>query len=168
MHDSPHWPDKPLDLRSRIRRSVGLTLTSLALTALGILMIDDGAAAGWFVALFFGLCTVVAVVALIRPGRLTLNQKGMVVTNLGRTMPLIEWRHCDNFRPWSPSPAVAGAQLVAFDYTGPLNNAAERVAWTFVGGMGALPDTYGRSAADLSALLTEKRRKALQGPGAEG
>lgn len=137
------------------RNMVFLVVGGSVFTAGGILMIASGAAAGWFVAIFFGLCLVVGVGLLLRPSRLTIDRTGMTSVNLWRS-DRFEFADCSEFTTWR-NPAAPSQQLVVFDWTGVRHDSLARLSTGIAGRNAALPDTYGMSADDLAHLLNQRR-----------
>lgn len=124
-------------------------------------MIETGDGSGWFVSLFFGLCTVASALNLVRPARLELAERGFTTYQAGRgSGSFFDWRLCGHFTTWSPA---AGTTLVAFEYDSPSSRRHPRLARlnrSLAGGNHALPDTYGLSASELRDLLEARQREA--------
>jgi len=113
---------------------------------------------------FFGLGVVVAVVGLL-PGSsyLELDERGFTLCTLFRKS-FQRWDDVAEFFPirldGRGSPMVAVRYAPGFT----ANAAARRFAKTLAGAEGALPDTYGRSAAELAELLNKVRAERSARP----
>ncbi|MGE5146889.1 MAG: hypothetical protein ACM3N5_09075 [Candidatus Eiseniibacteriota bacterium] len=123
---------------------------SAAFTVGGALMIRDGDHGGWFVAGFFGICTVIFL-ALLLPGAayLRLTHDGFRVRSLWRT----------HFTPWPAVIAfgvarVGRRRLVVFTFADVKARRGARYARILTGVEGALPDSYGMSPEKLAELMT--------------
>jgi hypothetical protein len=103
---------------------------------------------GWFSVVFFGLCGLAAVSALLKRGSLRLTHEGFYVKHLGRGSFTSRWNECDRFRTWS---AAVGVSFVSFDWT-PASSRS---------GFGTLPDTYGMKATELARLMQRRRDSAV-------
>lgn len=129
----------------------------LGFTAIGGLMIRNGDWGDWFVAGFFGVCTVVAA-ALILPGAsyLRLTAEGFTVCNL-YTRYSVKWAEIG---PCFPR-FMAGRKRVLFQFTDPARSPrVQGMARAIWGAEGALPDTYGMSTDTLANLMNEWRKNS--------
>jgi hypothetical protein len=127
-----------------------------AFVAGGVFMLPTRPAAAYGAIVFFGLGIVVAVVNLL-PGSsyLELEQRGFTLCTLFRKT-FHPWEDIAEFFPFS----MQGAKpMVALRYapTYRRQSTARSFAKQLAGAEGALPDTYGMSAADLAALLNRVR-----------
>jgi hypothetical protein len=129
----------------------------LLFTAGGLGMIrDEQGAAGWFCALFFGLCSLVFAVQLWPGGSyLRLSPDGFEVRLLLRRWPLVRWERVSEFRV----AAVPGAgRTVVYSPDPPARPGLAAVNRALVGETDGLPDNFGRSPEELAQLLNEWRR----------
>ena len=86
-------------LRPSRKKNTFLLTISLAFTAIGVGMVSSGKGiTGWFVALFFGICSIAFVIHLW-PGAsyLHLSPDGFVVCSLFRRQPLLRWDNVSEF-----------------------------------------------------------------------
>jgi hypothetical protein len=146
-------------LRASKRKALQFLAISLGFTAMGVLMIRDGAGLkGWFFASFFGLAVVVFLASLW-PGAsyLKLTPTGVECCSLFR-----RW-----FYPWETVSDfgvghISGYKMVVFSrhcHSYVRLPAFNRWLW---GVTDALPDTYGLKHEELAELLNKWRRRALQ------
>ena len=139
-----------LTLRPRRLKMAFYGMLSAAFTGGGVYMIMDGDHGGWFVAGFFGACTLIFL-ALLLPGAayLRLSRDGFRVRSL--------WR--GHFTPWSAVTGfgvarIARRRLVVFNFVDAKARRGARYARILTGVEGALPDTYGMSPEKLAELMT--------------
>jgi hypothetical protein len=130
---------------------------SVAFVAGGVVMIRSGEKAGWFVAGFFGLGGIVALVQFLpNASYLLLTSGGFLVCSAFRKS-MYGWGDVARFR----AIAVYRNQMVGFDfapgYTG--QRAARWVAGAMAGAEAALPDTYGMSPQALADLMNDWRER---------
>jgi hypothetical protein len=125
----------------------------------GVIVSGEGIM-GWFVALFFGVCSAAFAVHLW-PGAsyLQLSPEGFVACSLFRRQPLIRWDSVSEFRV-APVPG-SGMKMVVYSCDHSRHPRLAAVNRTLVGATDALPDTYGRTPDELAALLNEWRLRAL-------
>jgi len=146
----------PLRLCTSRRKMLWLLVGSAAFVAGGVFAVPESPAAAWGAIVFFGLGVVVAVVNLLPGGSyLELEQRGFTTCSLFRKS-FLRWHDIAEFYPFS----VGGPrEMVAVRFApGYRELAAARSLMTrLAGAEGALPDTYGMSAADLAALLNKVR-----------
>ena len=121
-----------------------------AFTVGGVYMLKDGDHGGWFVAGFFGACTLIFL-ALLLPGAayLRLTRDGFRVRALWRT----------HFTPWSAVSdfgveRIGRRRLVVFNFVDAKARRDARYQRILTGVEGALPDTYGLSPEKLAELMT--------------
>jgi hypothetical protein len=143
-------------LPSRFKHAV-LLAGSLAFTAGGIWMITSGEAKGWFVAGFFGLCALVAVIGL-RPNTsmLVLEDHGFTVRSLNRSTTY-RWEDVERFYVWT-NPTSIFSKFVAMDlapHAEPTTTAGRFMlkVGRGVGAEAILPDSYGYKVANLVELM---------------
>ncbi|HEY3636351.1 MAG TPA: hypothetical protein VGK95_14975 [Caldimonas sp.] len=127
-----------------------------AFVAGGVFVLPTKPVAAYAAIVFFGLGVVVALVNLL-PGSsyLELEQRGFTMCTFFRKS-FHRWEDVAAFFPLS----VEGTKpMVALRYAPSYQGARaiRRFATQLTGAEGALPDTYGMSAADLAALLNKVR-----------
>jgi hypothetical protein len=144
---------------SRLKMAL-LTIGSLALVAVGILIVrKEGGAKPWFILSFFGLCAAVFIVQLL-PGAsyLRLHEKGFDVCALYRKWPTVLWTSTSTFRVERVPPARQA--LVVFDAEGLGRESLQKINRGLVGAGSGLPDTYGMKPQALADLMNEWRARA--------
>jgi len=146
-----------LQLRPSPWKHLALLATCSGFVALAVLLEANHSLLAWATGLFFGLGVLVALVKLI-PGSsfLRLTPDHMSVRTLYRTWH-VRWSDVSEF---FVAP-VGGRNMVFWNYT-PEFAEKERgraVSRAFAGVEAGLPDTYGRSAAELATLLNEWRKQ---------
>lgn len=156
MIDEARSNSRTLVLRSSRRKWFGVLAISATFALGGVLMINDGAPMGWFVAGFFGLGAVVAIVTLVLPARLEIDADGMTLTQLWRRTRF-DFEECSEFRTWSTPLAVVNT-VVVFDYESSDRPRLARASVRLSGANSALPDTFGLKASALAELLNKRRR----------
>lgn len=163
-------PPASLTLRPRAWRKWAVAAISLFFTAAGMFMIRDHEPSGWFVTLFFALCSLSALFLMGPEGNaLVIEADGLTCVSPFRTFRIL-WSDVTefgvygvppfgltkfvgmNFRPGYSSDESAGGDRLPQGLRG-LNAA-------ICGFEGALPETYGLSATALARLLEERRRAA--------
>lgn len=120
-------------------------------------MIDNGEYTGWFVALFFSICTVVFIVIFLpNSSYLRITNQGFEIRSLYRS----------NFTNWNEVKEfgygyVGGKKMVVFNYSPSHSKfqTTKNVAKTLTSIEGALPDIYGKSPEELAQLLNELKEK---------
>jgi hypothetical protein len=149
----------PLVLRSSRRRTLGLLAIAVLCATMGVLMVTSGTPYGWLVLVFGFMGTVVFVGLLVRPNRLELSERGLTTVTLGRRWS-VDWSQCGEFRATHNSLNLGAPQVVVFDCTAPgvRGHPLELGAEVLAGANAALPETYGRAATDLAALLNAYRK----------
>ncbi|MBV8889576.1 MAG: hypothetical protein JO305_07895 [Alphaproteobacteria bacterium] len=160
----------PTVLRPSRRRNAGFAALCLLFVAGGLWMMqtqgtDRGMSNFWWgvaTVVFFGLGTVVFGITLL-PGAayLKLEATGFTVCSLFRK----------RFTPWQAVEHFGVTQIVlrkyvgiAFTPAGKQEIAMSRVNTRLIGFDDMLPDTYGRSAEELTALLNDALALAPAGP----
>lgn len=151
----------PITLRPSRLKTSGLLTISLIFVGTGVWMLNSNGAApatAWLTVIFFGVGTVVFAVMLL-PGAsyLRLEPGGYTVCTLFRS----------SFYPWSTVRGFGVTRIFLRRMVGinlePGSGIAAglgRVNARLVGFEGALPDTYGMSAAALAALMNEALARA--------
>lgn len=143
-----------------LRPSPWKMLALLAISAgcvwIAVGLADRNPLIGWLGGGFFGLCALVALVALL-PGanHLRLDANGIELRSLFRVTRW-SWRDVVRF-----GPARVGLHtVVGIDFADHVDAAARlrRVNRGLTGFDGALPDTYGQRAVDLAAKLETWRQ----------
>jgi len=156
--------DAPDTLLLRPSRAKNLLLlaVSAAFTAGGATMIRDSRSMGWFVLVFFGLCSIIFMILLLpNSSYLRLTRDGLETRSLFRSSKL-QWADVASFR----AGRIGLNAMVLVEYAPSYRRArtGRAVATALAGAEGALPDTYGRSAKALAGLLNEWRARATQRP----
>jgi hypothetical protein len=130
-----------------------------AFTAGGIAMVVTGEPRGWFVLIFFGLVTLVALAAMLPgAGSLLLDREGFVVTSMFKPS-LVRWRDANGFVSGRLGPAPQ--KFVLYDYSKTRGKIVADVTASLVGRSATLPDTYRLSADDLARLMQSWRNRAV-------
>ncbi len=148
-----------LTLRPKRLKYFLFLLVSAAFAGVGVLMVRGGDRVGWAEIALFGSGAVVFCILLL-PGSayLKLDADGFTFCSLFRSHRL-RWSEVDSFGVAD----IGVRQMVAFNFS-PLHRGQERmrkISSAIAGYEGALPDTYGRSAEDLAALLNQWRDRAI-------
>ena len=151
-------PQATIVLRPSRARWLAALAACLVFAAIGVMMIRDGAASGWFVAGGFGLAALACAVVLL-PGSayLKVRRDGFVFGTLFR-----RW-----YLPWTAvgpfSVAIVGRdEIVVFDILDPAQ--MPRMAGLLrmpAGANAGLPETYGLSGGELAAVLNSARDRSL-------
>jgi len=130
-----------------------------ALFALGgIWMISSGEQKGWFVLIVFGLFTATAAAMLLpHAGSLTLHADGFETKSLFRRYRAL-WQEVSEFKAVRIPPSMQ--RMVLYDDFN-LKGAVAKLNAALTGHAAGLPDTYGFSADELAALMTDWRKRAL-------
>lgn len=152
------FPEK-FDLVLPVSRKKWLLIGSgsLVLGGGGFGLALEGDFVGWLVAGFFFLALAVSAVQLL-PGAsyLRIDDHGMEYRSLFR-LRRFAWSELEGFGFYRQS----GQDFVGFKYRRPPSTAAVRASMALVGFHDALPDTYGKKADELAALLTACRAHYL-------
>lgn len=138
-------------------RSATLIVISGVFVAIGIWMGLGGEFMGWLCAGFFGLGVIVGIVNLIPgSGYLELSSDGFEVRTLYRTWRVC-WADVAEFFPVR----IGGNGMVGWNYVPGYKPQASgrRFSAKISGAESALPETYGRSAEDLTKLLNDWRSR---------
>ncbi|MEO1131668.1 MAG: hypothetical protein AAFX40_03065 [Cyanobacteria bacterium J06639_1] len=150
---SSHFPRRRL--RPNPRSTLGYLVFCLVFVALGVFMILDGDWRGWYVAIVFGLGSLMfAAILLPNCAYLELSPEGLTVCSLYR-VHRYTWQDIEGFGV----AAIALNSAVGFNFSGThsTQNVATQIAAGLSGYEAALPDTYGMSAEALAAVLNEYR-----------
>ena len=134
-------------------KTVLLAAVGAVFTVTGMAMIADGRWAGWLVALFFGLVTIVLLVnCLPRASWLHLNEQGFSYATMFKVTSL-SWEDVDHFYPRTiGGNAIVGIEMSASflaDKGAMFKGLADSTG-------GALPDTYGLSGEELATRMNEQ------------
>ncbi|CAN5882011.1 hypothetical protein BH23ACT11_BH23ACT11_23670 [soil metagenome] len=142
-------------------RTFALLAGSGVLTAASVYITLSGetpAWFGWFVASFFGLCTLVFLVLLL-PGSayLKVTPEGFTICSLFRSSTY-SWMAVESFKAGEIGLNNNG---VVFDFSREYEGQelGRDIASSLAGHEGALPDTYGMSPEDLAEFLNRCRRR---------
>jgi len=150
---------------SRFKWAV-LLFAGAVFTMVGVLIFfaAPGGRVGGIVAfVFFGLCAAVAAIQLVFRSTLTLTTGGFMFTGLGRRVTR-RWKDIDSFvvvRTSALSGLVGIRLSVSPEQTSNVRRAAKAIAG-YDGG--ALPDTYGMTAVELTALMNDWRNRYANQP----
>jgi hypothetical protein len=150
-----------LVLRPSRLKAVIMLVIGAAFTASGALMVRDGKTLGWFVLIFFALCTVIFLSLLLpNSAYLRLTPEGFEIRSLFRSFRN-QWSDVAAFRAGriGLNPMV----MIAFVPSYGRGRTARALSNALTGGEGGLPDTYGRSAKELATLLNEWRARYAPG-----
>ena len=124
----------------------------------GLWMVQREAPVGWLSVIFFGMGAIVStVVLLLRVNALTLDAAGFEINSI-RPFRL-SWQDAKNFDAITSSP---GSWMVGFKVVNP--SSIFKLNRAISGCDAAVPDTYGLSAYDLAALMTQWRERAAATP----
>lgn len=150
-------PEDGLRLRPSPRKWLVVLAIAATFTAVGTMMVGDGASGGWFVTIFFGLCTAIGLVVLL-PGSMFLEVRrdGFETSHLFRRRRFA-WSEVGRFS----AVEVVSRPMVAFDRIGAAPSRLGKLSAAIAGANDALPDTYGMDAAELAALMNAARERAL-------
>jgi hypothetical protein len=159
-HEAGGNGDGNLVLLSSRRKWLGVLAGCGGFAFVGALMISDDNAMGWFVTAVFGVGVLVALVTLVLPARLEVDDTGMTLIQFGRRTRF-DFRTCGEFRTWS-NPVAAGTTLVVFDYEPARGGRLARASARLSGANSALPDTFGQRASELADQLNQRRRNVVE------
>jgi hypothetical protein len=151
-------PQTTIVLRPSRARWLAAFAGCLVFTAIGVMLIRDGAAVGWLVAGVCGLAALGCAVVLL-PGSayLKVRRDGFVFGTLFR-----RW-----YLPWTAVgpfsvARVGSGDLVVFDIIDPAQMPRlPGLPATEAGANAGLPDTYGLAARELATVLNAARDKSL-------
>ena len=144
-------------------KALGLLLISATFVVIGVWLGSTGEWMGYLCAAFFDLGFLVAVIQMIPgSGFLIIDSHGFTFSSLFRKHSLA-WSDIDAFFVVTLSHhGMKAHEMVGFDYapTYDRSRRARTVAKIISRCEGALPDTYGRKAADLASLLNTRLQEA--------
>ena len=152
-------PRTPLPMRLRSSRAKAslLLLGCSVFVVAGVVVLRVAPIAGYAAIAFFGLGVVVGLIQLLpNSSYLELEERGFTICNLFRKS-FLPWQEIAEFFPMTVG--GSGRPMVAVRFApGSKVSATVRTFAVAIGGAeGALPDTYGRSAAELAELLNRVR-----------
>ena len=141
------------------RKWFRLLIAFAAFAALGIVMAltRQLAVIAWLWLAVSATGLVVSAWQLIAPGRLVISDGEIDVRNLWRRWSR-DLARCGPFLVWRAS--SGGRSLVVFDHPDDASRRGPRMNQRACGHSSALPDTYGRGAAELARILNEARERA--------
>lgn len=128
-----------------------------AFAAVGATMVRDGDAGGWAVTIFFAVCAGVALLVLLPASTyLEIRHDGFESSRLFRRRRL-GWSEVGPFSAVS----IGSHPMVVFDRLGAGTPRLGRLNSAIAGANDALPDTYGKDAGELAALMNATRERAV-------
>ncbi len=157
---------KPLTLYPKRSSAVWWLLLSLMFVIIGIWTFDSNDWKSYCVTVFFGLIATVFLIQLV-PGStyLLIDRRGFTICNLFQKS-FIAWSDVDEFYVYSimdsndnPVSKMVGIKLLPTSG----GRIGKAVAVAIGGHEGALPDTYGKRAEELAALMTSYLQMARGG-----
>lgn len=152
-----------LTLYPRRSRAIWLLLGCSAFVALGVWLGLSGERNGFLGAAFFGLGIPIAVIQLL-PGSafLRIDSAGITFAAMFRTTSLPWSAFAEFFVVTLRQTGVQMHEMVGFNFAPTYDRArhGRAMAKVFVKCEGALPDTYGKKAEELAALLNARLRAA--------
>jgi hypothetical protein len=129
---------------------IGVSLIGFLFSAVGVWMIVDGdGIKAWFCAIFFAAVFITGVLQLLPgTGYLKLDAEGLEFKTLGRSKQ-VSWGEISGLGTWRHQ----NNTFVTFEIgtTGKMANLNRSITGTD----NMLPDTYGKKAEDLIALMSE-------------
>jgi hypothetical protein len=148
-------PELPLTLRPSKAKATVLFLGSAVFVVGGFLMIASEPFAGWFCVVFFGLCALVAAAQVLpNASYLRLTPQGFAVRSLFRESSLCWWDVSE-----FGVTVIGHNRFVGWNYCSsyPKQARLRGINVALSGFEAALPDSYGRPAAELAELLNALR-----------
>ena len=162
LDDLDDWAIE-VTLRPNRLRYLLLMTVSAGFAASSVVMVSEGHSTGWSGLaawtgiLFFGGSAIVFCVLLI-PGSayLRLDKTGFTVCSLFKVHST-RWHEVDSFEVGT----IVGRKLVVFNFSDLYGRQklARKLSSAISGYQGALPETYGLSAEELSAMLNDWRQR---------
>lgn len=144
-------------LRPNPLKTIALLIVSALFVVIGFYLIDENPFMTWTAAIFFGSGVIVFAIQLLpNSSSLKLSNDGFEVKNLFKSH-FTKWSNVNQFRV-----GYAGrTKMVVFDFSQEHKkyNVGKKVAKFLAGNEGALPDTYGMKAKDLSKLMNDWKSK---------
>jgi len=123
----------------------------------GFVVLRVAPIAGYAAIAFFGLGVVIGLIQLLpNSSYLELEEHGFTICNLFRK-GFLPWQEIAEFVPMTVGGSGRPMVAVRFAPGSKVSATARRFAVAIGGAEGALPDTYGRSAAELAELLNRVR-----------
>lgn len=150
-------PHLPLRLSTTRRSMLLLLLGSAAFVVAGFFVLPTHPVLAEQAIVFFGLGVLVAVIQLLpNSSYLEVDERGFTTCTMFRK-GFVSWDDVAEFVPYTVN--ARARKRVGFRYAASYQaHAASRKFLRALAGVdGALPDTYGRSAEDLAALLNGLR-----------
>ena len=151
---------KKMVLKASPLKWIGMLLLCALFVWGGFLLLsdDENKLAACICLLLFGVVGVpVSLFQLIRPGRLTLDEKGFEQVMMGRTLKC-NWEDVSDFGVFR----IKRTKLVSFSNSQDQGKLLAQVSTTLTRGhSGALGDTFGMKAEDLAELMNAFRLRAL-------
>lgn len=153
-----------LVLRPKKAKTLSLLAISSMFVAIGIVVaVGAGDSLGFVCAAFFGIGVVVAVVQLIpNSSFLRIDSTGITIASMFRQTS-VPWSVVDRFFVVSTKMhGLKVGEMVGFDFVPTYDRArlGRQVASALGACEGAIPDTYGKTGADLAALLNARLEAA--------
>lgn len=151
-----------LELRGSRRKWFGMLALTAPFTFIGIFMITEGEAVmGWICTIFFGLCALIFILQLIKPGRLTLGPDGFEQVMTGRTLTC-RWEDVSDFGVYAmKTNFVTTSKFVCFNRRVDEGKRMAAVNQALVGATAQLSDSFGMKTEALADLMNAFRARAL-------
>jgi hypothetical protein len=149
----------PVVYRRSIQKMLFLFLGSLLFVAGGFLLLHKDPFTGYACVAFFGACALVSAISLHpKASYLELTEQGFTTCSLFRRS-FTPWASVKEFFPIR----IQLNSMVGLNYSSQFNRleTARRFSTALAGAEGALPDTYGMGAEQLSALLNNLLARRL-------
>lgn len=154
-----------LILRPSKSKHIRISLGGFLLAICAASQIHSEPLLGWFGIIFFGGAGVFLLYQLLSNGsQLRLLEDGFEVRSVGRTK-FTRWDDVEEFFVTELSQGGLGVmQMVAYNYVQSYekNQTVRSLSSTIASSEDALPDTYGKKAKDLAALMTEWKHGNFQ------
>jgi hypothetical protein len=157
-HDAPVTRSSSADtivLVSPRRKWIKIVTGCAAFTGVGVLAVARGDTVGWVVIAIFGPAMAFGSALVIRPSRLTVDDRGLTSSQFWRS-DRFEFCDCSDFTSWS-NPTARTPGLVVFDWSGLGTKRLGGWNKRMSGRNASLPDTYGMTAESLAMMLNERR-----------
>jgi hypothetical protein len=150
------------------RKLVGMGLIGVVFVVLGIAFIahpevwkttrhsaDSVESAGWLVTTFFSMCSIAVAVSLVRPTKIKLGLKGIVVTTPWRTYSR-PWDAVSDFKIWE----YRRNRTVVFNDATPPNPGLAEINRRLTGATSAMPPALNVGPDQLLAVIEEVRQRS--------
>lgn len=147
----PMLTPKPIMLRPRPIKWIGMALGSLAFSMIGIWMIRSGETFAWMIVVFFGLCLSVSLISMLPNATyLELTADGFTMCSMFRAHTF-RWADVTGFGIGR----VFSNKMVMFNFEPSYERSPKLRSFNveLVGFEAALPDSYGLNHEDLAELL---------------